>query len=322
VLGPPIGGLIVTYGSWRWIFFFNLPIAALGIFLVLRFIDDVREEVSYPLDWTGLFLTGAGMAAVVYGFENLGRNDLPGLAVAGLLGGGAILLALYAWYAERNPHAILDLKLLKIPTFFASVVGGAFMRMGVGALPFLLALLLQVAFGFSPFQAGMMTFASAVAALVMKTAAPPILAYFGFRRTLSVNAVISGVLFMACAFFTRTTPVWFIVLLLLTGGFFRSLQFTSLNGMAFADIEPQQMSRASTMSTMGQQLAQSIGVGLAATGLHLFQVQQHAKALSTSVISPVFLIVGVVTLISGLFFIRLPADAGAALHGRPRRTRG
>ncbi|MBV9996766.1 MAG: MFS transporter [Caulobacteraceae bacterium] len=322
VIGPAIGGLIVTYGSWRWIFLFNLPIAAVGILLVLRFIDDVREEAAAPLDWVGLVLTAVGMAAVVYGFENLGRDDLPALGVAGLLGGGAGLLAIYAWYADRNPYAILDLKLLRIRTFFASVVGGAFLRMGVGALPFLLALLLQVAFGFSPFHAGLMTLASAAAALVMKTAAPPILAHFGFRRTLTVNAALVGALFMACALFTRQTPVWFITLLLLTGGFFRSLQFTSLNGLAFADVETQQMSRASTMSTMGQQLAQSIGVGLAATMLHLFQVRQHAEAVSVAVISPVFLIIGVVTLISGLFFVALPADAGAALHGRPRRVRG
>ena len=321
VIGPPIGGFIITYGSWRWIFFLNLPIAALGVFLVWKFIEDVCEENTLPLDWIGLVLTGLGMAGVVWGFDNLGRGPLPPLAIAGMMGGGAALLALYAWHASRIPHAILDLNLLKIRTFYASTVGGAFMRVGMGATPFMLAMLLQVAFGLTALQAGLMTFASAAAALVMKTCAPPILARFGFKRTLTVNAVIVSVTFMAYALFKPGTPHWIIYAVLLTGGFFRSLQFTSLNGMAFADVDHAQMSRASTMSTMGQQLSQSMGIGMAATFLHLSMVSQHARQLTAGIISPAFLAVGGVALISGLFFLPLPANAGEELHGAPRGAR-
>ncbi|MFI4976393.1 MAG: MDR family MFS transporter [Caulobacterales bacterium] len=334
VIGPPLGGFIVTYGSWRWIFFLNLPIALLGLFLVIRFIKDVREEDAPRLDWVGLFLTGIGMAGVVYGFENLGRNAFPPVAVAAMMGGGALCLTLYTWHASRISHAILDLKLLKIHTFTASVVGGAFMRMGIGATPFLLALLLQVAFNLSALQAGLMTFASAAAALVMKTCAPPILAHFGFRNTLTANAVIVAITFMGYALFTRTTPHWLIYAVLLGGGFFRSLQFTALNGLAFADINQPQMSRASTMSTMGQQLSQSIGIGLSATLLTLFRghVQSPVHAhltgrlaamghLTAGTIAPVFVCIGLLSLVSALFFVRLPADAGAGLHGQPRPVR-
>jgi EmrB/QacA subfamily drug resistance transporter len=306
VLGPPIGGFIVTYASWRWCFFFNIPIAILGLVLVTRYIKDVKEETAMPLDWPGLFLTGIGMAGVVYGFENLGRGALPPLAVGGMMAGGLVCLLIYAWHASRTPHAILDLSLLKVRTFSASVVGGAFMRMGMGASPFLLALLLQVAFGLSALQAGLMTFASAAAALVMKTAAPPILQRFGFKTVLSVNAVIVAVTFMAYALFKPTTPHWIIYAVLLAGGFFRSLQFTSLNGMAFADVDRAQMSRASTMSTMGQQLAQSIGVGMAATLLHLSLAHSHATRLTPAIITPTFIVIGFVALISALFFITLP----------------
>jgi EmrB/QacA subfamily drug resistance transporter len=315
VIGPPIGGFIVTYYSWRWIFFLNLPVAALGVVLVWRFIRDVREEVTHPLDWTGLALTALGMAGVVYGFDNLGRNFLPAWAVASMMVGGLACLGLYGLHARRAEHAILDLDLLKIRTFTASVVGGAFMRMGMGATPFMLALLLQVAFGLSALQAGLMTFASAAAALVMKTCAPPILARFGFKTTLTVNAVIVAAMFMAYALFRPTTPHWVIYAVLLGGGFFRSLQFTSLNGLAYADIDHAQMSRASTMSTMGQQLSQSIGIGLAAMLLHLFLVRAHAPHLTSATIAPAFIVIGFVALISVAFFLPLPANAGSDLHG-------
>jgi hypothetical protein len=238
-----------------------------------------------------------------------------------MMGGGGLSLALYAWHARRTPFAILDLRLLGVRTFFSSVVGGAFMRMGTGATPFLLAMLLQVAFGMSALQAGLMTFASAAAALVMKNFAPPILAYFGFKRALTGNSIIVAVTFMAYALFSRTTPEWLIYAVLLFGGFFRSLQFTALNGLAFADVDPPQMSRASTMSTMGQQLAQSIGVGLAATLLHLIQVAEGGHRLTAGVVAPAWIIIGAVSLVSTLFFLGLAHDAGAELHGRPRRSR-
>ncbi len=321
VIGPPIGGFIVTYASWRWIFFFNLPIAAVGLYLVWRHIVDVREEARPPLDWTGLVLTGLGMAGVVWGFDNLGRGSLPGWVVGAMMAGGLACLLLFVWHARRTAHAILDLELLKIRTFTASVVGGAFMRIGMGATPFILALLLQVAFGLTALQAGLMTFASAAAALVMKTCAPPILARFGFKRTLTVNGVIVAVTFAAYALFQPATPHWLIYGVLLFGGFFRSLQFTSLNGLAFADVDHVQMSRASTMSTMGQQLAQSMGIGMAATLLHASLVHAHAHHLTAAIIAPTFWIIASVALVSVLFFLPLPADAGAGLHGRPRARR-
>jgi EmrB/QacA subfamily drug resistance transporter len=317
VIGPPIGGFIITYGSWRWIFYLNLPIAALGVVLVWKYIDDVREQNTGRLDWTGLILTGIGMAAVVWGFDNLGRGPLPPSLIAAMMFAGAALLAIYTWHARRIPNAILDLRLLKIPTFHAATVGGAFMRVGMGATPFMLAMLLQVAFGLTALQAGLMTFASAAAALVMKTCAPPILARFGFKRTLTLNGVIVAVTFMAYALFRPGTPHWVIYAVLLTGGFFRSLQFTSLNGIAFADVDHAQMSRASTMSTMGQQLSQSIGIGLSATLLHMIMVGSHAPKLTADVIAPVFLAIGAVALIPIAFFLPLPADAGAELHGPP-----
>lgn len=318
VFGPLLGGAIVTFAEWRWVFFMNLPIAAAGLVLVSRFVPEVREQGAPRVDVPGILLTGLGLAALIFGFENLGRQELAPAAVVGLFGLGLASLATYGWHARRTPHAVVDLSIFRKPTFSASVIGGGFMRVAMGANPFLLAMLLQVAFGMTAFAAGTMTFVSAVGALAMKTAAPPILRRFGFRTVLLVNAVVVGVSFMAYALFRPDWPTWAIMLVLGIGGFFRSLQFTSLNGMAFADIDQDQMSRAATTSSMVQQLVQSIGIGLSATLLHLLMVVQGETRLTVEVVSPAFIIAGLVTMISMFWFARLPADAGDEMNGRLR----
>ncbi|MBU1377547.1 MAG: MFS transporter [Alphaproteobacteria bacterium] len=316
VIGPVVGGAIVTFADWRWIFFLNLPVAVTGLFLVWRHVPNVREQQAPRVDIPGIVMTGLGLAALIFGFENLGRDALSPLAVAGLFGLGFASLGLYGWHAGHTPHAVIQLNIFRKATFRASVIGGAFMRVAMGANPFLLAMLLQVAFGMSAFAAGLMTFISAVGALVMKTTAPPILRRFGFRSVLLVNAVIVGVSFIAYSFFRPDWPHWAIMIVLGAGGFFRSLQFTSLNGMAYAEIESEEMSRAATTSSMVQQLVQSIGIGLSASLLHLLMTLQGRTRLTVEVVSPAFIVVGLVTMISMFWFIRLPADAGDEMNGR------
>ncbi|MBI1200794.1 MAG: MFS transporter [Phenylobacterium sp.] len=316
VVGPVLGGAIVTFADWRWIFFINLPIAVLGLFLVFRYVPEVREQDPPPVDLPGIVLTGVGLAALIFGFENIGRDAISPLGVAGLFATGFAGLGLYAWHAARTPHAVVDLSIFRKPTFQASVVGGAFMRIAMGANPFLLAMLLQVAFGMSAFAAGTMTFISAVGALVMKTTAPPILRRFGFRSVLLVNALIVGASFMAYSLFRPSWPHWAMMAVLGVGGFFRSLQFTSLNGMAYAEIDQDQMSKAATTASMVQQLVQSIGIGLSATLLHTLMVMQGQTRLTAETVTPAFVIVGLVTMISMIWFARLPADAGDEMNGR------
>ena len=316
VLGPVVGGAIVTFADWSWIFYLNLPIALVGVVLVARYVPNVAELEVSPLDWPGILMTGIGLAALIFGFENLGRGSLPGAVVAGLFMTGFSSLALYWRYARANPHAILDLSLFRLATFRASVIGGGFMRLAMGATPFMLALLLQLGFGMSPFQAGLLTFIGAAGALIMKTTAPPILRRFGFRTVLSVNAVITGVTFLSYGLFRPDTPHVLIMLILLVGGFFRSLQFTSLNGIAYADVEQDRMSRASTMSSMAQQLVQSIGIGMAAMLLHMFMRLAGQTHLTAATISPAFFVVGAVTFISLAFYLPLPKNAGDEMNSR------
>lgn len=316
VIGPVIGGAIVTFADWRWIFFMNLPIAVIGLALAYRYVPEVREQDAPPVDLVGILLTGVGLAALIFGFETLGRHELPPLAVAGLFAAGLGGLGLYGWHAARTPHAVLDLTVFRQKTFSAAVLGGAWMRVAMGANPFLLAMLLQVAFGLSAFAAGLMTFISAVGALVMKTTAPPILRAFGFRTVLLTNAVVVGLSFMAYALLRPSWPHWAIMIVLGVGGFFRSLQFTALNGMAYADVEPSQMSRAATTSSMMQSLVQSIGVGLSASLLHGLMVLKGQTRLTVETVSPAFIIVGLVTMVSMLWFWALPSDAGDEMNGR------
>ena len=212
IAGPPLGGFITTYFHWRWIFWINVPIGVLGVLLSLRFIDNLREEAVPRFDFKGFVLSGVGLLSLISGLSMIGRGIAPYWLVAVMIAIGALSLASYVRHAKINAGAILDLKLLKIPTFFAGVVGGFIFRVGIGAMPFLLPLLLQVGFGLTPFQSGSLTFAAAAGSLVMKFTASKALRWFGFRDTLVVNGLISGVFLAACALFTPSTPHWLLVL--------------------------------------------------------------------------------------------------------------
>ncbi len=320
VVGPPVGGFIVTYYSWRWIFFINVPIGLLGVLLVTRFIQNIREEDVSPLDLRGFVLTGLGLAGVVFGFEALGRGVLPVSIVMTVMAGGGLCMGLYLLHARRTSYPIVDLGLMRIPTFAAATAGGGFFRMGIGALPFLLAMLLQLVFGLSPFASGLLTFASAAGALTMKITAPPIIRRFGFRSVLIGNGAISAFIMMSYALFRPSTPHFMIILALLAGGFFRSLQFTALGTLAYADVPMASMSNASSLASMAQQLFLSLGVGFAALLLHLSLGGRAVGTLSAHDFTAAFVVTGVLALLSALLFVPLERYAGAEVSGHQGRV--
>ena len=252
----------------------------------------------------------------MFGFETIGRDIVPGLGQCSPPdGAGAVCILLYVRHATMVAHPVLDLGLLGVPTFRAAIIGGFLFRMGIGALPFLLPLLLQAGFGLNAFQSGQLTFAAALGALTMKFAAKPILRRFGFRRVLIANAVLSAVSLAAIALFRPDTPHLVILLVLLIGGFFRSLQFTSINTLGYADIDQQHMSRATSFTSMGQQLSLSAGVATGAILVHLTMAARGGTALTATDFVPAFLTVGVCAALSCLAYVRLPADAGAEVSG-------
>ena len=207
VIGPPLGGFITTYFSWHWIFLINIPIGLLGIFMAMRYIDPIRSEDPERFDLYGLVLAGIGLGGIAFGLSVAGLNLLPWTIVAALVAIGSISMTLYVIHGRRTASPVLDFTLMRLPTFRASIIGGFLFRLGIGALPFLLPLLMQVGFGLSPFRSGLVTFASAVGAMGMKTLAARLIKTFGFRNIMMINAVVSSVFLAACALFTVTTPL-------------------------------------------------------------------------------------------------------------------
>jgi len=316
VIGPPLGGFIVTYGSWRWIFFINIPIGALGVLLVNLFIEDMRDATRRPFDLRGFALTGIGLASLAFGFETIGRGALPAVANLGLLAIGVLCLALYVRHARRVDHPIIDLALMRIPTYAMATIGGFLFRMGLGALPFLLPLMLQVGFGLDALSSGLITFASAAGAMSNKAVVAPIIRAFGFRTVLIANTVVSSAFLFGYSFFQPTTPHLVIFLALLAGGFFRSLQMTSINTLSYADVPPRMLSRATSLTSMAQQLSQSVGVGTGALLLYLM-LGMHGTAVSSAAdFSFALAVVAGISLLSVPFFLRMSPDAGAEVAGR------
>src|SRR3954467_1686254 len=316
VIGPPLGGFITTYFSWHWIFLINIPIGLLGIFMALRYIDPIRSEDPERFDLYGLILAGIGLGGIAFGLSVAGLNLLPWTVVVALIAVGSISMTLYVIHARRTASPVLDFTLLHLPTLRASIIGGFLFRLGIGALPFLLPLLMQVGFGLSPFKSGLVTFASAVGAMGMKTLAARIIKTFGFRNIMVIDAVVSSVFLAACALFTASTPLLLIMIILVVGGFFRSLQFTAINTVAYAEVEPAEMSRATTLVSVNQQLAISAGVAVGAFSVESTMLLHHVDELSASVFLPGFVVVGVISAISAYFFWQMPADAGNEISGR------
>lgn len=316
VLGPPLGGFITTYWDWRWIFWINVPVGILGIVLATLYFPDIRGEKRERFDGLGFFLAGVGLAAFVTGSTTIGLGVVPPAWVATLLVVGVALLAAYVWHSLRIANPILDLRLLRLTTFRIGIGGGFLFRVGVGALPFLLPLLLQLAFGMTAFQSGMITLASAAGAMAMKFIAAPILRRVGFKKVLIATALITACFSLVLITFDATTPVAVMVAVLLIGGFFRSLQFTSVNSMAYDEVPSDRISRASAMASVAQQLALSIGISVAAMTLNA--TSGGAEIGRGDFVLP-FVVIALIAAAATLIYLRLPADAGSEMSGHRRQ---
>ena len=315
MLGPLLGGLIIGYFHWSVIFFVNIPIGLCGLVLVYRHMPNYREKRNYPLDIVGLVLFGSGISLLSYVLEVFGETTLSGREMLGLLAISAALLGAYGLNTMRTAHPLLHLSLARIRSFRVAVTGNLFTRLGIGGIPFLLPLLYQVGLGYSPIQSGLLILPQAFAAMSLKLTMPPLLKQFGYRRVLIANTVLLGLMIFLFSTIDVGTPVWMIVLMAFTYGFLTSLQYTSMNTLAYADVNEREASGASTIASTVQQMAVSFGVAAASLAAALF-IPDRLHATTPQMIRGIHLALwalGALTIVSTIVFNELKSGDGDAV---------
>lgn len=315
IVGPPVGGFIVTYLDWRWIFWLNLPIGVIGILLVSRFIADVREPLTYAFDRGGFALSAMALGCLLAGFEMASRSGSGGFAAA-LIGVGMVTGALYLRHARRVDHPVLDTSLMAISTFRLSVIGGSLARITQGAQPFLLPLMMQLAFGLSAAESGTMTLATALGSFAMKGIAPRLLRRFGFRSSLIWMGLLGTGAYAACGLFRPEWPLPAVFAVMLVSGFLMSFQFTAYNTIAYDEIGKERMSAATSFYATFQQLMLSLGICMGATALHVsMTVREHVRP-EFSDFSTAFWAITLISMLAVFVNMRFDEKAGAEISGR------
>jgi len=318
VVAPALGGALVTYASWRWIFVLNLPLGLIALLVAVRIVPDLRPDRAAGLDWRGFALTGAGLGAFVYGLELVTDGSVSWAAVGAGIGVGTVLIWWAVVHLRRTTHPLLDLRVLRVPTFRAANLGGSFFRVAISAAPFLLALMFQDGFGWSPLRSGMLVIGVFVGNIAIKPFTTPILHRFGFRTVLMTSAAAAGLTLGLCASFTAGTPLVVIVLVLVVSGVFRSIGFTAYNTIVFADVAPEGMGNANTLSSTIQQLTMGLGVAVGALALRVGAPLDHLVGAASTGGGPfdaAFLLLALVAFLAAAEAALLARQAGSAIVG-------
>jgi EmrB/QacA subfamily drug resistance transporter len=316
-LGPPIGGFLSTYASWRMIFLINLPIALIGLLLIHRYIPNLREEPR-AFDWKGFFLSVAAVATSMMALQSLTRSDVDLRTTVALLVLGSALLFLTLSHARRRPNGLIDLSLLKHATFASVVSGGGMFFVAVASVPFLVPLLLQVGLHKSAFVSGLVMFASALGGLFVKQMTPLVLRRFGFRSTLSADSLGLAAAMILVALTTGLISIVVTGVIIFVLGLLRSMQFAALNTMVYADVPADRSSRATSLADTLKQLWQAVGVSISAILVRFFAgwMQRPGPAPERAAL----LVMAAIGILAVFVFRRLPASAGAAMSGHAKHT--
>lgn len=321
VLGPPIGGFITTYASWRWIFFLNVPLGLAAIVVALILIGNEGHTDKRPFDWWGFALAGSALVAAMYSLELLGRQTSQWPMAALFITWATVAGWLAIRHMHRSPHPLVNLACLKIHTFAVSMWGGTLFRVAIMASPFLLPLLFQVGFGLNAFESGLLVLTMFAGNLVMKPVTTPVLRNFGFRKALIGNGIISAALLAACGFLTPQTPRPWMLVVLFLHGLSRSMQFTSLNTLSFVDIPGPLMSSANSFSAVVQQMGMGMGVAFGAVALRAAALMQGQKTELPTLMDfhIAFWIIAAINALSIVDCIGLHMHAGAEVSGHNRK---
>ncbi|WP_244813570.1 MFS transporter [Caballeronia sp. Lep1P3] len=320
VIGPPLGGFITTYSSWRWIFYLNVPLGIIGLLLTLRHVGNVREGATRRFDFSGFALCGIACTTLLYAMELIGRNDAPWALVGALVAVG-VAAGFASWrHLRRVTQPVVDLSALKVQTFAVAMGGGSLFRIAISAAPFLLPLMFQVGFGMNAFESGLLTLAVFAGNLGMKVVTTPVMRRFGFRPVLMVNGALAALSLAAMSLLTPSTPKLLIAAVLFASGLSRSLQFTAINTLSFADVPKTQMSGASALSSTLFQMSMGVGVAIGAIALRIGEwLHGHdAHSIAANDFDVAFVIVAIVGALGVVDFRRLPKDAGALVSGHAK----
>ncbi len=319
ILGPPLGGFITSYANWRWIFFINVPLGLIAIVLALRIIPDISEETRRPFDTPGFIATSVAMVSLVCAMEMMGAQQVNTTLTLALVATGVVTLMYALRHFRRARWPMIRLDALQVPTFRVTMYGGSLFRASISAVPFLLPLLFQVGFGMDAFHSGLLVLAVFVGNLTIKPATTPLLRGLGFKKLLLINGALNVLALLACAFLTPQTPVWVIMLVLYLGGVFRSIQFTAISTLAFADVPSPQMSYANTLFSTATQLAVGLGITLGAIGIRIGELCSEMlgiDALPGISFRLAFVAIALVCLLGMFDTLRLVKDAGSAVSSK------
>ncbi|CAM7666119.1 MFS transporter [Lelliottia nimipressuralis] len=319
IIGPPLGGFITSYADWRWIFFINVPLGIVAIILALRIIPDLHDDERRPFDTPGFIATTIAMVSLVYAMESMGAQHSQGLLTLGLLVVGAVTLIYALRHFQRTQWPMIRLDAMQVPTFRVTMYGGSLFRASISAVPFLLPLMFQVGFGMDAFHSGLLVLAVFVGNLTIKPATTPLIRRLGFRKLLLINGALNVLSLLACAFISPQTPVWLIMLILYLGGVFRSIQFTAVSTLAFADVPSAQMSYANTLFSTATQLAVGLGITLGAIGIRIGE--KMGDLLNMASVPGIsfrlaFVAIALICLVGMVDTLRLTKDAGSAVSNK------
>ncbi|MGA7793235.1 MAG: MFS transporter [Candidatus Acidiferrales bacterium] len=317
VVGPPVGGFITTYASWHWIFFLNVPLGIIGMALSSRIIPNLREDHVKPFDWLGFALSASACVSFVYGMELVGREGAQWKPTAAYLVAGCVLGLFSVLHFLRAPAPLLNLDLLKIKTFAITLQGGSLFRIAISVSPFLLPLMFQVGFGLNAFQSGLLMLGLFTGNLLMKSVVTPVLRRFGFRNVLTTNGMLNAILTASCALLFPQTATILVLFILFLNGLSRSMQFTAVGTLAFADITKPDMSTATSFFSMITQMSMGMGVAVGAIALRLagYLDGNSVGAPTTKEFHVAFLLVAILSVLATLDCFLIAPDAGAAVSG-------
>lgn len=307
LLGPTLGGWLVQFASWHWIFLMNIPVAAVGLFAASRFMPDIKGQETSPFDWVGFLLFGASMALISLAFEGMGELKFSQAKIVLLFAGGLASLTAYCIHATRHHAPLFNAQMFRIHSFAVGITGNLFARLGSGAMPFLTPLLLQVALGYSPMQAGTSMIPLAVAGIIAKPIAPRLIKRFGFKRVLVTNTLMLGLLISGFALIDANTSQYYLYGYLTLFGCVNSLQFTAMNGLTLIDLDNKTAASGNSLLSVVMQLAISLGVASAAALLSGF-VDLHSMPDQATILDAfhkTYLCVGLMATFAAAIFMQL-----------------